>query len=352
MYPLLYKYCKFSENNYDVNNLKSDILFFNTPTGYNDPYEGVISAPMVDIVEAFFIAHLSLSQPLEETIAYAEKYFSLPRLFEAISVADDIQSIKQKIFDILDEAIQHTDVDPILLTSLRLFNDDDYLKLFFQISNAALPISLYEFVIKNAICKFDDLSSFSKQTMIELLVQNYAEKYRIVNSLREKTSVVVPIYLIDAIHNTPFKRKTYEETLIDFNNATVETFENLRCLPGKIFKTTCLSENPKSILMWSHYASQHEGFCIEYDFNKAIGSDFPLDRLVKVKYSDDIPRLNLLSIIQMIRKRFDPKYVKDPVVTQLTTDTCLEAIITKKLSIVFSILSTRKATFLSKFSFY
>ncbi|EEE41205.1 hypothetical protein METSMIALI_00086 [Methanobrevibacter smithii DSM 2375] len=31
------------------------------------------------------------------------------------------------------------------------------------------------------------------------------------------------------------------------------------------FKVSCLSEIHDSILMWSHYANQHQGFCIGYD---------------------------------------------------------------------------------------
>lgn len=31
------------------------------------------------------------------------------------------------------------------------------------------------------------------------------------------------------------------------------------------FKVSCLSEIPDSILMWSHYANHHQGFCIGYD---------------------------------------------------------------------------------------
>lgn len=31
------------------------------------------------------------------------------------------------------------------------------------------------------------------------------------------------------------------------------------------FKIACFTENPFSILMWSHYAESHTGFCLEYD---------------------------------------------------------------------------------------
>ena len=34
------------------------------------------------------------------------------------------------------------------------------------------------------------------------------------------------------------------------------------------FKISCFSESPNSILMWSHYANQHQGFCIGYDTSK------------------------------------------------------------------------------------
>ena len=32
-------------------------------------------------------------------------------------------------------------------------------------------------------------------------------------------------------------------------------------------RVACFSETNRSILMWSHYAHNHQGFCIEYDFN-------------------------------------------------------------------------------------
>lgn len=35
------------------------------------------------------------------------------------------------------------------------------------------------------------------------------------------------------------------------------------------WRVACFSETNKSILMWSHYAENHTGFCIEYDFNQS-----------------------------------------------------------------------------------
>ena len=48
----------------------------------------------------------------------------------------------------------------------------------------------------------------------------------------------------------------------------------------------CLSEVPDSMLMWSHYAGHHLGFCVEYDF----GEDTQLKKIAHaVQYSDNIP---------------------------------------------------------------
>jgi len=55
------------------------------------------------------------------------------------------------------------------------------------------------------------------------------------------------------------------------------TFSNIR----KDFQVLCFTEVKDSILMWSHYADNHKGFCIEYDLQAFKLSD----RLQRVQYS-------------------------------------------------------------------
>ena len=331
VYPLLYKYCKFSKENHDLNNFRNDILYFKPPTGYNDPYEGVIAVSIVDAIKAFFIARTEMEESSDISINEIEDVFEMTKLFNSIENGHDfeVENVRGVLFDILSKAITHIECSPEVLMSFKLFNDNTYLRMFPHISNSSLTIKKYESIIRNASYVFEDISEPSKEFFIELLLSNYVEKQKIVNSLRQKTSVIIPIYLVDAINNTPFKCDTYEETLKEYNKIALEAFEFVRKFPGEMFKTTCLSENPKSILMWSHYAQQHEGFCVEYDFNKAIDTNFPIECLAKVFYSDSIPKLNIRSWIQIIRKIIDPKYVKDPNIVQLTSETCFEAIITK-----------------------
>jgi len=55
----------------------------------------------------------------------------------------------------------------------------------------------------------------------------------------------------------------------------------------------CLSETPNEILMWSHYAEYHKGFCIEYRIDEIS----PLKTKAQpVRYTDVYPSLSLKNL--------------------------------------------------------
>jgi len=56
---------------------------------------------------------------------------------------------------------------------------------------------------------------------------------------------------------------------------------------SKIY-AACFTECHDNILMWSHYAQNHEGICIEYDFNSLPIPSLIVDRLSPVKYTDKL----------------------------------------------------------------
>ena len=47
----------------------------------------------------------------------------------------------------------------------------------------------------------------------------------------------------------------------------------------------CLSENNSSVLMWSHYADNHKGICIEYDFESIKNNKLIYYSLFPVNYT-------------------------------------------------------------------
>ncbi len=107
----------------------------------------------------------------------------------------------------------------------------------------------------------------------------------------------------------------------NYNNVIVEDFSEKT---KNLTKVCSFSESEKSTLMWSHYASYHTGFCIEYDFTTLDPESLVTRFLYPVFYSDllhdhsdfitgiDINKANPLSIVlPVITKASDWAYEKE-----------------------------------------
>lgn len=68
---------------------------------------------------------------------------------------------------------------------------------------------------------------------------------------------------------------------------------------NKTIKISCFSETHDSLLMWSHYANEHKGICIEYDFldNTEIRAF-----MQPIIYSEKIYRISLFEELTQLRK--------------------------------------------------
>lgn len=51
---------------------------------------------------------------------------------------------------------------------------------------------------------------------------------------------------------------------IAFNKAINDEYEEIQKMANR-FRISCFAETPYSMLMWSHYANNHQGFCVEYE---------------------------------------------------------------------------------------
>lgn len=73
-----------------------------------------------------------------------------------------------------------------------------------------------------------------------------------------------------------------------YDNSRVIHEEYNKSMLGKFQEGTlisCFSEDVNSILMWSHYAYNHTGFCIEYDFTQCDENDVLTRDLYPVNYT-------------------------------------------------------------------
>ncbi|WP_296883471.1 DUF2971 domain-containing protein [uncultured Methanobrevibacter sp.] len=105
-----------------------------------------------------------------------------------------------------------------------------------------------------------DIEKF-KQNILKNSEQKIKEEY--VKKIFEQINIDIQLLEdIDAL---------YEDMNIDMSGM-YELIENetnqfyTEYLKNEIkFRISCFSETSKSILMWSHYANEHQGFCIGYD---------------------------------------------------------------------------------------
>ena len=87
-----------------------------------------------------------------------------------------------------------------------------------------------------------------------------------------------------------------DKDLLGERKGDAEAYEQYRLGIRSVLQQSgilCLSEDPNSMLMWSHYANHHRGFCIQYDFSE--GSR--LRTLAQpVRYSDSMPSVSLADL--------------------------------------------------------
>lgn len=75
-------------------------------------------------------------------------------------------------------------------------------------------------------------------------------------------------------------------------------------------RLTCFTSDLHNQPMWAHYADQHKGFCVEYDFRVLDVKDEMLTSLNPVGYESkkyDITNILKLSIDSALGEEFDPR---------------------------------------------
>jgi hypothetical protein len=66
-----------------------------------------------------------------------------------------------------------------------------------------------------------------------------------------------------------------------------KTLHNIRQQSFSKIGVSCFSKNNLNLLMWSHYADSHQGFCLEFD-----SSILPFSKAFEVTYKSEIPNIS------------------------------------------------------------
>lgn len=83
-------------------------------------------------------------------------------------------------------------------------------------------------------------------------------------------------------NNENLKYKNKPKKLIEISRNIVQNIKSHSTDFNKLREyllVSCFSEDYRSILMWSHYAEDHTGFCVQYDF-KSLGNNSHLTRIL------------------------------------------------------------------------
>jgi hypothetical protein len=101
----------------------------------------------------------------------------------------------------------------------------------------------------------------------------------------------------DAVKSLSFTNGKPNKKYKDYVIKTNEYYMRLKIINEiNQMGVACFTENLESILMWSHYADRHKGFCIEFDTNYPPFSES--EKLQRVIYSRKYPTLSVLDIMQ------------------------------------------------------
>ncbi|MGG3041784.1 DUF2971 domain-containing protein [Bacillus anthracis] len=199
---------------------------------------------------------------------YAELLFPIDtneiKESEAFEIKSQNLPLLYKYRDCSPNNLENLKNDVVRLSTANSFNDPYDCGLTHNLLHPLKSMLLHAFIDKYAVGKniteeeITKLKNMTLETAIERILGK--EKF---NEIKDELSE----YLEDEIESIEYR---------EIKNK-VELFQQ-----GSL--VSCFSENMSSILMWSHYADNHKGFCIEYDFSKHSLTE----SLHPVIYSDKI----------------------------------------------------------------
>ncbi len=313
----LYKYCAVCEDSkrtqdtidYNIDNFENDVLYFQNPANFNDPFDCFLGFSQSQIVKDL------LAQELRKKHQYTpQNKQTIDSLFE---YTGNIQEIIDNNYDSVIEIIE---------AAFEIMESDDPFQKFAQelvVSLAKTDQKLFQRIINNKITIMD------KKHIIDLFFDNQQFQDLLIQSIESHDTNLIEITRREMklkIENDPnflyFENEDSDFSILSFifniasflhpeqkSNVELDNLKSqfdklskaalnkVRQIISETFKVTCLSERMDSPLMWSHYANKHYGFCLEYDFTSTITNihnDLLLAQLMlfPVHYSNDRPLIS------------------------------------------------------------
>ncbi|MDE7379939.1 MAG: DUF2971 domain-containing protein [Clostridia bacterium] len=320
----LYKYCSFSkdDSNHSLSNLRDGIIYFSKPSNFNDPFDCAlgfsIDEALKSMIPSLIDKNVNIGGENEElikelmktlfcdeseTVTYDNPTLEVAKiLFSAPQIVDIIKSVKngEKIDDdLLQSKLQQMLFDPTIASKLTGLGLNSQSSLNMQsISKNNIYTTIFQSIFRNPAL----MELFGEQEIPP-------EAMRVTSAMSAILSEDTIIGKIERLTElTEYNGKDIRKEIEKIHNTLNPIIPKIKDIINSRFAITCFSTSPDNILMWSHYANKHKGFCVEYDFSKmraqnillmlypAIYSEkrpvvpmtlFDLDNLNDIKLSND-----------------------------------------------------------------
>ncbi len=312
----LYKYCSVCESDkrtkdtidYNIDNFENDILYFQNPAKFNDPFDCYLGFSQTQIVRDIMI------QQLKQQHQYTPQNREIIQtLFEQ---SDDSNELLEENMDIVVSIMRDTATllvgdDPVekaVLDSVCSLSESD-ITLFKRIFSNQLTIldkqRIVDLMFDNPTFQAS-LSTNLQNPEFSLAAARHDMKWKMENNPSEMlyedegtglTGIDLILNLATMIKGNQYSIKDIDSIKEQFDSISKESIKKARQVVSEQFRVTCLSQKMDSSLMWSHYANKHYGFCLEYDFTATVSYQ-PNDLLTAqlmlfpVHYSDERPLLS------------------------------------------------------------
>jgi hypothetical protein len=278
----LYKYCSFSEgdSNHSLSNLKNGIIYFSKPENFNDPFDCALGFSINETINAV------LPQIIDENVKSDGENGNLSKDFIKIILSDnpsDIFSDKPLLKD-LDTILSSSEMVEILqeCKDIKDLQSDKFKEKLIQsiCKSSTFPafLNLYNnYKSDNDIYKNNQgdiarlflITILKNPTLIKSLGNNTTElesNIKLLSNIFNEESTVNKLEQISTLSG--YNGRNISQQIEMLNNRIKPVTNKLKEIINDKFAITCFSESPDNILMWSHYANKHTGFCVEYDFSK------------------------------------------------------------------------------------
>lgn len=276
----LYKYYSF-EDPYSLKNLYDKTIHFSKPERFNDPFDCALGVSLDKAVAAFLPSVIDTKLELKgENGEQTKQLVKQLVLGEHPSVKDDKTA----------ELISFFFSKPQFVDIMKKHQNGELSTEEFQAALTTLflePQTLADLMV--LLSKpgnehlFDNLGdNIGAKTIMDAFIKNPTELVKLLAPAQQTPEIEKGVSIISSLSaecSISQKLVKLAEITGDTSGHIQRELERVKTTLTPIiadtkkkindmFAITCFSEKPDSILMWSHYANKHTGFCVEYDLTK------------------------------------------------------------------------------------